>query len=41
MDGFHTNLSQSIEMIKTAINVSEFCSVKLADRCENYVLAAI
>ena len=33
--------SQSIEVIKTAVNVFKFCFVKLADRCENFVLAAI
>lgn len=33
--------SQSIEVIRTAVNVFKFCFVKLADRCENFVLAAI
>ena len=38
IDGFHAN---PIKVIKSAINESEFCFVKLADRCENYGLAAI
>lgn len=38
VNGLHTNLRK---VIKTAVTESEFCLLKLADRCENYVLAAI